>query len=158
MKPFTSNIKQAVNATMEETFYAFLNGDPTKFYTGFGPAPACVKIENQSEDWPCVGASRKMITSDHHSSNERIVQLDEFTYMKLISDQFSNRQFDFIDRMESEIRLSPKNDDITIVNWTYTFMSIKSHLKTKVLASIFPQAMKKVMRQVKSYAEYGIYE
>jgi hypothetical protein len=154
MKSFTTRLKEFIESPAENIYRCFLYEDPTRFYTGFGPVPALVKCTGQSASWPEPGAERRLFTRQNHSSREMILHADAHSRIKIISDSFTDRNFDFIDRMECELLLHSDPSGRTHVDWEFTFVSTRSHFKARMLSgAIFPPAHRKAMANLKHYAE-----
>lgn len=96
--------------------------DPSAIFTGYGPLPAVVGIDNQSGAWDAPGQSRRVQLSDGGSACERLTDFQRPRSFAYQADEFTGVLGRLSDQARGRWRFLPA-DGGTMIDWRCEFHS-----------------------------------
>jgi hypothetical protein len=95
--------------------------DLTTIFTGYGPLPAVIGIENQTGDWDAAGQTRLVLLSDGSAAQESLTKYEHPHYFSYTVSDFTGALGYLASSANGEWWFSGVHSGITLIKWRYTF-------------------------------------
>lgn len=114
-------VRATITVSPERTFRAAAPIDLTLIFTGYGPLPAVVGVDNQSGAWDHVGVERNPRLSDGTTAHEQITDYNPPSDFAYEVNAFTNIMNRFVHGARGSWTFTPTGDGGTAIEWTYAF-------------------------------------
>lgn len=126
------SLSATVKAAQAAAFEYIVPIDLASIFTGYGPLPAVIGIQNQIGAWDAAGQTRTVLLSDGSSSQERLTKYQPPRYFSYTISNFTGALRFLTTSAEGEWWFSGSSSGQTHIKWRYAFKA-RSLLAVPVL-------------------------
>jgi hypothetical protein len=142
----SATIEAEVSANRSAAFEHIVPTDLTAIFTGYGPLPAVISIENQTGAWDTAGQTRTVHLSDGSSAQELLTRYEHPCYFSYTVSGFTGALRFLTTSAHGEWWFSDVASERTQIKWRYAF-NARSVLAVPVLFFIVKLLWRRYMRK-----------
>lgn len=122
MGPFSATVETEIAAPQAAVFDYIVPIDLNLIFTGYGPLPAVIGVQNQTGRWDAAGQTRTVILSDASTAHELLTKYEHPHYFSYTVSEFSGVLRFLTKSANGEwwFKTNPSSNT-TLIKWSYAF-------------------------------------